>query len=133
MKKKGSQCEFNQHRDRELTAAFRSQLYLLGQTKLEHLWRLTAALPASRFWVSEERAIQVLRQIRKGDSLEKMNYKKREMFFEIHLRVEALMKENTSLTRSEAISKVINSPAPEFYLTPDSVRVIIYRAKGGGR
>lgn len=129
MKKKGSIVEFRDQRDRELLKAFREQLSKLGTLPLNDLFTRAAMTPASRFWVSERRAMIVMSQMLKGDRLLSMNPKRREMFYEIFRRVRRILTENPEITLTEASFRVVNSPAPEFYLTPKSARAMIYRLR----
>ena len=50
------------------------------------------------------------------------------MIEEIARRVEAAMETDEELTFRDAIEKVVNSPAPEFYFTPQTCRTLIYEA-----
>lgn len=129
MKKKGSVVEFSPQRDMELLRAFREQLLHLGNVPLEELFTRAAKSPASRFWVSEKRALIVVSRMLKGDRILSMNPKKREMFFEISRRVKSHLKDEPGITLTEAIFRAVNSPAPEFYLTPKSARAMIYRIR----
>lgn len=129
MKKKGSISEFKKQRDEELLNAFKSQLHLLGVVESRQLFARAAQCTASRFWVSEHRAGVVVSQIYKGSRLERMNPKRREMFFEIYRRVKELRDANPGMTLSEAVFRVVNSPAPEFYLTSKSARAMIYKIR----
>ncbi len=129
MKKKGSVVEFTQQRNEELLSAFREQLSFLGELPLEQIFTRASLSPASRFWVSERRAMVVMSHMMKGDQLLSMNQKRREMFYEIFRRVKELMRLEPSLTLTEASFRAVNSPAPEFYLTPKSARVLIYRLR----
>lgn len=65
----------------------------------------------------------------KGNRIESMNTKKREMYHEICRRVKRILEEEPGITLTEATFRVVNSPAPEFYLTPKSARAMIYRLR----
>lgn len=86
-------------------------------------------MPSSRFWVSEERAAVIVGLMRAGKRLPKMLKTKKEMFREIYRRYVKFAEKNPELTLLEAVSAVVYQPAPKFYLTPKSARVIIYYAK----
>lgn len=129
MKKRGAVVEFTPQRDDELLKAFKSQLHLLGKIPLQDVFTRAAMQPASRFWVSERRAMIVVSRIMKGDRILSMNTKKREMYFEIYRRVKSIMNSEPGLTLTEATFRAVNSPAPEFYLTPKSARAMIYRLR----
>lgn len=130
MKKRGSVSDFGKQRNEELKRAFQAQLHLIGEIPTEELFTRAARMPASRFWVSERRAAEVMSKMLKGDRLQGMNPKKREMYMEIFLRVREHLRREPCLTVTEATFRAVNSQAPEFYLTPKSARVIIYRIRG---
>ena len=132
MKKPGSVTEFGPQRDQELLNAFKSQLHLLGALPIQELFIRAAKQPASRFWVSERRAAAVISRMMKGDKILTMNPKKREMFYELFRRVKRLREDSPDMTLSEAAFQAVNSTAPEFYLTPKSARVMIYRLRSAG-
>ena len=129
MKKPGSVAEFGQQRDEELLNAFKAQLRHLGSISLDEMFERAAKSPASRFWVSERRAAAVISKMLKGDQILSMNPKKREMYFEIFRRAKRIFKENPGTTIADAAYEVVNSPAPEFYITTKSARVMIYKLR----
>lgn len=129
MKKKGSVADFTPQRNDELLKAFRNQMYMLGSLPIAELFNRAAMSPASRFWVSEHRALVVISRMLKGDRILTMNPKKREMFFEIFHRVSRILEDEPGLTLTEAVFRAVNSPAPQFYLTPKSARTMIYRLR----
>lgn len=129
MKKAGAICEFGKQRDKELLQAFKEQLHLLGNMPQEELFERARKTTASRFWVSEARATTVIRSMLKGDQITTMNPKKREMFFEIYRRVKDILDRNPKAKIPETVFRVVNSKAPEFYLTPKSAKALIYRIR----
>lgn len=96
---------------------------------LSEVFRSLVNMPSKRFWVSEERAAIVVSDMMKGATLDNMRPQKREMFQEIHRRTVALMGEKPEMSLSEAVAHVVRQPAPRFYLTPQSARIIFYRIK----
>ncbi len=129
MKKLGSTADFIPQRNKELLEAFKQELYQLGNISNDRIFSRAAHRKASRFWVSEQRAAVVVSKMLKGDRLLTMNRKKREMYFEIFKRVRILLEHNPHRTISDAVFEVVNSPAPEFYLTDKSARVLIYKIR----
>lgn len=129
MKKPGSIVEFSTQRDKELLEAFRKQLHFLGTLSMDEIFLRTSMMPSSRFWVSEHRAATVVSKMLKGDLISSMNPKKREMFFEIFRRVKKELEKKPKMTLTEAVFRVVNSPAPQFYLTQKSTRAMIYRIR----
>ena len=53
----------------------------------------------------------------------------REMYFEIYKRVVSEREKYPDKSIAEIVFHVIRQPAPKFYLTPDSARVIVTRLK----
>lgn len=93
------------------------------------LYEQLVNMPAERFWVSEERATIVVSQMMRGDKLENMLPTKREMFVEIYNRVIGLLACRRDEPLSALVFDVVGSPAPKFYMTPDSAKVIICKIK----
>lgn len=129
MKPVGSRFEYTEERDKDLIRAYREQIALCRTIHLPELLERTVNSPSSRFWVSEGRAAIVISEMIRGDKLEKMNSMKREMFLEIYGRVLNLQSELPTLSIAELVWKVINQPAPKFYITPGSAKVIIHKIK----
>lgn len=129
MKHKGSKFEYEEERDKDLMRAYREQLSLCDSIILSDIFRKVVLMPSSRFWVSEERASIVVASMMKGDKLERMRPTTREMYKEIYKRVRKQKEEHADKSLSEIVFCVIRQPAPQFYLTPDSARVIVSRIK----
>lgn len=129
MKHKGNCREFNRQRDKELTAAFHRILLGGGNNSIESAFFNAASSPASRFWVSERRAAYVVGQMLANPSFcDSMIPKRKEMFEEIFRRFLAVRKKHPSSSIYALVFDIVNSRAPEFYLTPKSSRVILYKA-----
>lgn len=129
MKYKGSKFECEKERNDDL---MRNYHFLLDQSvhiSMPDIYREVVERPSSRFWVSEERAAIVVASMLRGDDLGKMINNKKEMFREICSRVVKLRSEHPSMTVYEACFRVVRQPAPKFYLTPGSAKVIICKAK----
>lgn len=133
MKKKGSKSEFAGQRNSELEAAFRRIAAMRHVTTTDEIFRRVAASPASRFWVSEQRAAEVIGRMLKGDRLDTMRPKRREMFLKILELVLEYRRAHPVATISSAAWYAVNSPAPEFYITPESARVIFCRSRRNRR
>ena len=129
MKRKGSYFEYEQERNMDLLKAYHTALSECDVIRLDDIWFQIANMPASRFWVSEERAAIVISKIMRGEELSEMRPCKREMFMEIYRRVMQLKKERPNLTIYKLCFNVINKPAPCFYMTPLSIRETIYKIK----
>ena len=129
MKHKGSKFEYEDERDKDLMRAYHEQLESCDTIVLSDIFRNVVAMPSARFWVSEERAAVVIGCMLRGDELEKMRTNAREMYFEIYKRVVSEREKYPDKSIAEIVFNVIRQPAPKFYLTPDSARVIVTRLK----
>lgn len=129
MRKKGSIIQVNQLRDRELLKAYNSVISSAKTIKLDKVFRQIVDTPCSRFWCSEERAYMVCLKMLAGVSIEKMNPTRREMFMEIYKRVRQLRRLSPGTSFYCLVIRVVNSPAPKFYLTPKSAQVIVHHIK----
>lgn len=127
MKKIGSVAEFGRQRNEELMAAFHAAMRDPGLRSLDDMFKAAAKAPASRFWVSERRATEVVSAMMRGVPLERMTPKRRDMYKELYRRALLYIKEKPGCSLYDAVFAAVNSPAPEFYLTPKSARVILYR------
>lgn len=113
--------------------AYKKQISLHFQSKepirLSDVFKRVAEMPSERFWVSEERAFIVISEMFRGKKMEKMGKMKREMFYEIYKRTLELKEAYPELSLRMIVEKVCIQPAPKFYLTPKTIKVIIYKIK----
>jgi hypothetical protein len=81
--------------------------------------------------VSEERALAVIANMSSdyNGTMRRMLPQKQRMYQDIYARTMKLMKTNKGMTRAEAVAEVVQSPAPEFFLTPGSAAVILCKMK----
>ena len=128
MKKKGNICDCTHQRDIELCATYRNIISEATYIYLPDILRKVAESPASRFFVSEQRAYLVISQWRKSGVLSVTTPLRRRMFEDIWEIASDLMTQNQELSLYDAVFEAVNSPAPSFYLTPGSTRTLIYRA-----
>lgn len=132
MKYHGCILEFTDQRNKELMKAFRETVRQQTFIDITEVSEKMVNLPCSRFWVSEERAHVVITALFKGKPvLRTMRPLKQEMFQEIYNRVIALRKQRPHLSLFELVMKVVNSPAPKFYIRPRCAMDIIYKIKKG--
>lgn len=129
MKHKGSKFECEKERNDDLMKNYHQLMEQSVYISMPDIYREVVERPSSRFWVSEERAAIVVVSMLRGDDLWKMISNKKEMFREICSRVVKLRSEHPGMTVYEACFHVVRQPAPKFYLTPGSAKVIICRAK----
>ena len=132
MKYPGCVLEFTDQRNKELLNAFRQTCRKKQYIDVEEISCEIVNSPCSRFWVSEERAMIVINAMFKGKNvLCSMRPTKREMFLEIYRRILSIKKTHPNKPLAELVVKVVNSPAPKFYMVPRSAMEIIYKIKKG--
>lgn len=127
MKHKGSKCDLNMYRDRDLQRTFKKVYSENPCTIFMELVKIICASPAERFWVSEERAVAVVSQIERGVSLDGMNRERIAMYTEIYRRYVILRQKHPSFSMSRLVSIIVHQPAPRFYLTAGTARVMLYK------
>lgn len=132
MKYHGCILEFTDERNKELMRVFRAALTERSYIDITEISEAIVNQPCSRFWVSEERAMVVVAALIKGKPvLDTMRPTKREMFQEIFQRVMAMRSERPDASLFDLVLKVVNSPAPKFYMRPRCAMEIIYKIKKG--
>lgn len=129
MKHKGSRCDFTKERDADILRAYKEVISVRDNIGLLEIERRLLQSPSKRFWVSVDRAYNVILNMLNGKSINNMNSQKREMFQEIFRRYKIYSKEHPSLTKMDVIWYVCNQEAPSFYLTPKSMHVILHRVR----
>lgn len=129
MKHKGSTFEYKEARDADLLRAYREQIMLCDTIDLTEIFKKVVLMPSARFWVSEERAAIVIARMFRGDKLETMKTNTREMYEEIFKRVKDMKEKLPDMSLFDILFHVVRQPAPKFYLTPDSAKVITMRIK----
>lgn len=125
MKHKGSAIEHTGERNRELRRLF-SKYYSEGHNPGDDgFYERIVKSPASRFWVSENRATEVVSAMRRGRGIGNMYGEKQRMYREIYRRAMILHASQPALPLTRIVFEVVNSPAPEFYLSPRTAWRII--------
>lgn len=130
-KKFGSVLDFTRQRNDDLMRAYREQLARANFILMPEIFSLVADSPASRFWVSEERAAVEVSRILAGKPFSRMRPNRREMFQEIFRRFLIEREKFPGLSLFQLVSRVVAQPAPKFYLTPRTVGEYIYLIKSG--
>lgn len=129
MKHKGDHFEYMDERDKNLMEVYHRELSAAHYISLLELMKRVVNAPARRFWVSEERAAIIISFLRRGGSIAYMSAQKQEMYREIYRRAVLLMDQQHDITMSAVAFSVCTQPAPKFYLTPESAKIIIHRIK----
>lgn len=132
MKHFGCIFEFTRLRNLDLMRAYRYLVEHMPVIGVEALGEAIAEMPSARFWISEERAAVVISQILRGkDVLAGMRPTKREMFEELLRRYLRLADCMPGAKPFVIVSKIVNSPAPKFYMSPRTATETIYKIKNG--
>lgn len=130
MKTKGSTFLYEQERNEDLMRCFREKASSVSVLVISDVFNDIVNSPSSRFWVSESRAAVVIgNMMRNKDALSGMNPQKKEMYEEIFRQANKAISEGATGTIYEIVRTIVRSPAPKFYLTPDSAKVIYYKYK----
>lgn len=125
MRSIGSKADYIDTRNKNLVKAYYHNLS--GKETYWNILKKTVNTPCSRFWVSEKRALDIIKKMMSGDNLARMTKTRREMFREIYRRVQQEIKKNPSADLYDIVVSVINRPAPKFYITEKSANVIIHQ------
>ncbi len=134
MKPLKSISEFCDQRRQELLLRFREKLAEKSKLTVKRVFEETAQTPASRFWVSEERAANVIYLLDKGERvLDNMFEEKREMYLEIYRRYLELRKKYPEATVIQLVGEIVNQPAPRHYLSAERVRSLVNEEKRRNR
>lgn len=128
-KKLGCVVEYAQDRINALMAEYERCIGSRTFIFLPDVCRYIVDRPCPRFWVSNTRAAIVIGNMMKGDDLSYMRSNKREMFQEIFRRVMDLKMLHPEMSLFKLVSLVVESPAPKFYLTPGSAKIMMSKAK----
>lgn len=132
MKSFGSVLDFTRERNAALLKAYREQVDAASFVRLNEIGEKIVNSPSPRFWVSEERAAAVVSAIMRGKPvLETMRPTRREMFEEIHRRVVALKEQHPDWHLCQLVFKVVNSPAPKFYMEVSSALERLFKIRKG--
>ena len=129
MKHFGNGFEYADERNDDIMRAYTQELAACDRIYLPQVFDRVVNMPSRRFWVSAERAAIVVSSMMRGDTLMNMRPTKREMFREIYRRVMLLKEQHPEMSLYELAFNVVQEPAPKFYLTAGSAKVIIYRIK----
>ena len=130
MKHRGDVPDYSEERVEDLMKTYTHILETYeGKINPLQLFERLANSPAQRFWVSPERAAIILARMEKGDDLSRMGNTRREMFQEIYRRAQELRVKYPNMSIRQLAVNVIMQPAPKFYLTPASARVIVCKVR----
>lgn len=130
MKHKGSLMEYSRERLDDLMRVHDEYISSCDYIRMPDVYNNIVNMPSRRFWVSDIRATLVVSaMMRKEADLESMWPLKKEMYEEIFRRVMLLREEHPGLSTSELCARVVVQPAPKFYLTPGSAKMMVCKAR----
>lgn len=126
----GDVMEYSDARFSDLMRAYDEYMDKCKYIRMPEVYHAVANMPAKRFWVSTIRAALVISAMIRGeDPLKKMRGSKKEMYLEIYKRVMELRENNKTALITELCDIVVAQPAPKFYLTPKTVKVMICKRR----
>lgn len=130
MKSIGAKMEYSDERICDLMRAYEEYVSSCSYLRMPELYEAVVNTGTKRFWVSDKRASLVISSMMRGeDALRSMRPLKREMYEEIYRRVVLLRKTRPCASVYELCSEVVAQPAPKFYLTPKSAKVMICKVR----
>lgn len=130
MRKINSRCEFASERSELLIRNFRESLARQSVISVKRAFMDAAESPAPRFWVSEARATRIISMMMKGeDVLSGMFPQKQKMYREIYKRVMERKRENPQMPLGDIVFEVVNSPAPESYISWSNAKMLINKER----
>ena len=121
--------EFSEERLENLMRVYDDYIVRCDYIRMPEVYAYIANAPADRFYVSDARAAVVVSDMMQGKPLTSMRPLKREMFEEIGRRVMELMKLHPSWTMRKLCTLVVEQPAPKFYITPGSAKIMVCKAR----
>lgn len=130
MKHKGALMEYAEERLEDLMRVYDKYISSCDYIRMPDVYKAIVNMPSHRFWVSDTRAALVVSAMMRGEAnLECMWPLKREMYEEIFRRVVELGKIYPDLKTSELCAIAVTQPAPKFYLTPGSAKILVCKAR----
>jgi len=138
----GSKFIYSNQRNKELYSAY---LKLLSEAKIvrkNDIYQLVVDMPCSRFWISEERARDLINLIERGKSIDDIvrghsNYRcksksrtvYKEMVRDLYDVFCMIRQEYPNITYFDQICRACSHPAKRFYLTPYSAKKFILQQR----
>lgn len=126
MKKRGNSCDYTAAKNAELVRVFKRLVSEATIVDLDKIFRQVAASKASRFFISEERAYELVKAFRETGLWHISNRLRVEMMEAINELCLKLERSNPGLSLRDAVYEAVNHRAPKFYLTARSCRTLIY-------
>lgn len=128
MKHKGQTCWMTEERDHNVRQVYKRILAEVGfSVSRKEVYRRVAQSRARRFWVIPSSAKRTLYRMMYGKPITNQSPERRRMYSEIIARVREYLHTNQRASLSQAVSWVVSQPAPEFYLSANTVKRIVLR------
>ena len=121
--------EYRDDRGRNLLEVFNHLFNTTINARVEEVLSRAVNHPSRRFWVSEERALRVVRAMERGTIPPRCNALKREMYEEIFRRYCEARSAHSDWSDLRCVSSVVNQEAPSFYLSVSSAHAILVQEK----
>lgn len=121
--------EYRDDRSRNLLEVFNHLFNTTVNAQVEEVLRRAVDHPSRRFWVSEERALRVVRAMERDALPPRCNTLKREMYEEIYRRVSHLSAIHPDWPLRRLVWVVLHQEAPKFYLSVSSAHAIVVEEK----
>lgn len=128
MRKHKAKFPYSAERDKELLRAFRSELSECRHILMDDIYKRIVKRPCSRFWVTEERAAIAVSLMLHGERVCSSGAKL-SMFREIFRRYLIERARQPGRSMASIVERIVNSPAPEFYISPSRAKSILLRAR----
>lgn len=110
-----------EERIRDFYSVFRGVYCADKKIRMRDAVSVALSMPAKRFYVSAERAVNVMCEIKNGRfDPSKMRSQKVAMFMEIWNRYLELHSQNPDRFMVDIVYDIVYSPAPKFYMTTDT-------------
>lgn len=132
MRKRGSVFILSQERDKDLFRAYRvvlrKQLQLYGRVTLTGIMEKVVNSPASRYWVSSDRAYSVILRMDKGQPV-RMKPRAKVFYKSLYKDFCIYREKHPELPIKHIVEIVIQQPAPCFMISSEFARMIIFKMR----
>lgn len=126
MKRVGDICWFKEERDHNIRQVYKGLRAEYGfSVPKKELYEMVAKHAARRFWVVPSSARRTLRKMMYGVAIPRQPPERKRMYSDLLSRVRDYMHDHHSATFAHAVSFVVQQRAPEFYMSPHSIKRII--------
>lgn len=135
MKHKGSSSDISAECARQLMKSYRQAVKDAYETSPKplrsgELIRRAIDTPTERFYVSDMRAYQVVAAVKRGQlTLDSMTPQRKEMYEEIIRRADSEQYRHPERPLFDIVAEIVELPAPKFYLTLGSAKVILHKER----